>query len=50
MLIHEMGAEITRDGATYWLKLPASMDPTQTLIEMPSKNPIVAAMARANAS
>ncbi|HEX4444516.1 MAG TPA: DUF222 domain-containing protein [Galbitalea sp.] len=50
MLIHELGAEIIQDRATYWLKLPKSMDPSQTLVEMPSKNPIIAAMAHASAS
>jgi hypothetical protein len=50
MLIHELGAEIIQDGAKYWLKLPKSMDPAQTLIEMPSKNPIIAAMVNADAN
>jgi hypothetical protein len=50
MRIHESGAEITRDGATYWLKPAKSVDPNQTLIEMPSKNPLMAAMKLALAS
>jgi hypothetical protein len=48
MLIHELGAEIIRDGPAFWLRLPKSMDPTQALVEMPSKNPIVAAMSRSS--
>jgi hypothetical protein len=44
MLIHDTGAEIIRDGGTYWLKPGRSVDPAQTLTEMPSKNPLVAAM------
>jgi len=44
MLIHETHSEIIREGGTYWLKPGKILDPTQTLIEMPSKNPLVAAM------
>jgi hypothetical protein len=52
MLIHNNDWEILRrpalsspkGTATYWLRRPKSIDPSQTLIEMPSKNPLVAAM------
>lgn len=44
MHIHDASAEIIREGGTYWLKPGISVDTTQTLIEMPSKNPLVAAM------
>jgi hypothetical protein len=44
MLIHNNDWEILRRDGTYWLKRPKSIDPSQTLIEMPSKNPLVAAM------
>jgi hypothetical protein len=47
--VHEKGWEIIRgagpDGIeTLWLKPPARVDPDRVLIEMPTKNPIVAAM------
>lgn len=42
--IHETDSEIIRKGDTYWLKPGPKIDPAQTLIEMPSKNPLVAAM------
>ena len=44
MLIHNNDWEILRRDGTYWLRRPKSIDPSQTLIEMPSKNPLVAAM------
>lgn len=48
MFIHAKGYEILRKdgpgGGTYWLKPPLTIDPEQRLIEMPSKNPLVAAM------
>ena len=48
MLVHNKGWEIIRDEAgDYWLKPPKERDPQQTLIAMPSKNPLVAAMKRA---
>jgi hypothetical protein len=53
MLIHNKSWEIMRtpghsDGRTgYWLKPPKERDPSETLIEMPSKNPLVAAMKHA---
>ena len=52
MLIHQPGWTILRDGADYWLRPPKDIDPTQKLIPMPSKNPILRAMdeARAGAS
>lgn len=50
MFIHDSGAEVIRIGATYWLKPPKSMDPNQGLIEMPSKNPLVAALRILEAS
>ena len=42
--IHKHGWEIIRNDTTYWLKPPTTIDPTQTLIEMPTKNPLAAAM------
>lgn len=44
MLIHDTGSEIILENGTYWLKPGTMLDPTQTLVEMPSRNPIVAAM------
>jgi hypothetical protein len=44
MLIHNNDWEILRRDGTYWLKRPKSIDPSQTLIEMPSKNTLVTAM------
>jgi hypothetical protein len=45
MLIHNNGWEIIRDDAgRYWLKPPKERDRGQTLIEMPTKNPLVAAL------
>ena len=49
MLIHETGAEIIRRDGTYWLRPGKSIDPTRALIEMPSKNPLVAGMRLAHA-
>jgi hypothetical protein len=50
MFIHDKGWEIIRQpgpgGGTYWLKPPKKVDPEQRLIEMPSKNPIIAAYSR----
>jgi hypothetical protein len=46
MLMHNNGWEIVRRRGTYLLKPPPTIDPDQSLIEMPSKNPIVAAMKR----
>ncbi|TFB97592.1 DUF222 domain-containing protein [Cryobacterium sp. HLT2-28] len=37
LLLHNTGWVIIRDGDKYWLKPPASVDPTQTLIPLPSK-------------
>jgi hypothetical protein len=49
MLIHTNGWEIIKDGhGGYWLKPPKNQDPRQQLIEMPSKNPLIAAMQHAN--
>jgi hypothetical protein len=51
MLIHNKGWEIIRDDSGgYWLKPPKERDPRQTLIEMPTKNPLVAAMKHAHAT
>jgi Domain of unknown function (DUF222) len=48
MLIHNQGWEIIRDNhGGYWLKPPKTRDPRQRLIEMPSKNPLIAAMQHA---
>jgi hypothetical protein len=53
MLIHTNGWEIMRgDGQPsgrngYWLKPPKTRDPTQALVEMPTKNPLIAAMKQA---
>jgi hypothetical protein len=37
MLIHNNHWEIERDGATYWLRPPADVDPTRELIAMPGQ-------------
>jgi predicted restriction endonuclease len=51
MLLHNNGWEIIRDTTEkYWLKPPKEQDPHQTLIEMPTKNPLIAAMKHAHAS
>jgi hypothetical protein len=56
MLIHNAGWEIVRDTGQidgrggYWLKPPKERDPQQRLIEMPSKNPLAAAMKHVQAS
>lgn len=46
MLIHTNGWEIIREdgpfGGTFWLKPPPEKDPDQTLIPMPTKNPLFA--------
>ncbi|MCU1550603.1 MAG: hypothetical protein JWR36_1163 [Glaciihabitans sp.] len=47
MLFHNNGWEIVRDGGNYWLKPPQAIDPTQAPVEMPTKNPIIAALKRA---
>jgi hypothetical protein len=41
LLLHNQHWEIIRIGAEYWLKPPASVDAGQTLIPMPSKNPLM---------
>jgi Domain of unknown function (DUF222) len=54
MLMHQPGWEIIRDtgqidgNGGYWLKPPANRDPQRRLIEMPSKNPLIAAMKHAH--
>jgi hypothetical protein len=48
MLMHDGGWSIIRDDdGGFWLKPPRERDPEQTLIAMPSKNPLVAAMKQA---
>ena len=46
MLIHNSGWEIRRGDdqsrSSYWLKPPPSIDPRQELIEMRSRNPLLA--------
>ena len=45
MLMHNGGWEILRDdGDGYWLKPPKERDPQRRCIEMPSRNPLVAAI------
>jgi hypothetical protein len=46
LLLHNQHWEIIRTGAEYWLKPPASVDPAQTLIPMPSKNPLTLESAK----
>ena len=51
MLIHNKGWEIIRNAdGRYWLKPPKERDPRQRLVEMPTKNPLVAAMKHAQTS
>ncbi|WP_166804754.1 HNH endonuclease signature motif containing protein [Cryobacterium sp. TMN-39-2] len=38
-LLHNQGWQILEHQDQYWLRPPATIDPGQTLIEMPSKNP-----------
>jgi hypothetical protein len=47
MLLHAGSWEILRQDNGYWLKPPKERDPQQQLIEMPSRNPLVAAMKHA---
>jgi hypothetical protein len=48
MLTHTQGWEIIRDeSGDYWLTPPQHHDPKQALVEMPSKNPLIAAMKHA---
>jgi len=44
MLIHNNNWEILRRAGTYWLRPPASVDARQQLIEMPSKNSLIATL------
>jgi hypothetical protein len=46
LLLHNQHWEIIRTGAEYWLRPPASIDPAQTLIPMPSKNPLTLEQAK----
>ncbi|WP_394771252.1 DUF222 domain-containing protein [Lacisediminihabitans sp.] len=39
LLVHNNGWEIIRDGGSYWLVPPRSVDPIQVRIPLPSKNP-----------
>ena len=39
MLLHNQGWQILENTGTYWLRPPATIDPGQTLIEMPSHHP-----------
>ena len=39
MLLHNQGWQIFENTDSYWLRPPATIDPGQTLIEMPSHNP-----------
>jgi hypothetical protein len=48
MFIHNKGWDIHHDHGTYWLKPPADVDPQRALVEMPSKNPLIAAMKHAS--
>ncbi|HXR45537.1 MAG TPA: DUF222 domain-containing protein, partial [Pseudolysinimonas sp.] len=40
LLIHDNGWQVTRNAATYYLIPPPTIDPTQTPIPAPTKNPI----------
>jgi hypothetical protein len=46
LLLHNQHWEIVRVGVEYWLKPPASVDPAQTLVPMPSKNPLILESAK----
>jgi hypothetical protein len=48
MLIHNNNWQILRRDGTYWLRPPATVDPEQRPTEMPSKNPLVAALRPAS--
>ncbi|WP_150308004.1 DUF222 domain-containing protein [Planctomonas psychrotolerans] len=39
LLLHDNHWKVLRHDGDYWLKPPAAIDPTQTLIPMPSRNP-----------
>ncbi len=39
MILHNNHWHIQRDEGTYWLRPPVTVDPTQTLLPMPSKSP-----------
>lgn len=44
MLLHNNHWQVLRDEGTYWLKPPRALDPTQTLMHMPSRTPEIAAL------
>ena len=41
MLLHNQNWKIVLQGGLYWLKPPIEIDPEQTLIALPSKNPLM---------
>jgi hypothetical protein len=41
LLVHDKSWIITRRGGTYWLTPPPDIDPTQTPVLMPSKQPLI---------
>jgi hypothetical protein len=46
LLLHNQHWEIVRIGVEYWLKPPASVDPAQALVPMPSKSPLMLEQAK----
>jgi hypothetical protein len=46
LLVHNNHWKIYRTGAEYWLRPPCDVDPSQTPIPMPSKNPAMHELAR----
>ncbi|MBC7724570.1 MAG: hypothetical protein H7146_07460, partial [Burkholderiaceae bacterium] len=42
LMVHHNQWEIVRIGATYWVRAPKDVDPTQTLRELTSKSPPIA--------
>jgi len=41
MMLHHNGWQVLRNGGKYWLRPPASVDPQQNLIPLPSKSPVM---------
>jgi hypothetical protein len=41
LLLHNNHWQVTRDGGTYWLRPPRSIDPAQELLPMPRRSPLL---------
>ncbi|WP_460794377.1 HNH endonuclease, partial [Marisediminicola antarctica] len=50
LLLHDNHWEIINTNNNYWLQPPTTIDPTQTLIPLPSKTPTITTITRKKAS